>query len=127
MLNVPGEALLRALHDVITAVGDPESEIRAAVDAFCVRWRDAKAESEFLGKRPDQGDLVAALQTLEGACRGFHEALEVYVFEWPSPFPPPPDVLIAAVAAVVVSAEFRVACARANIKRMEEDHGTCVH
>lgn len=113
---VPGFVLLRALYAVVKAGDNPEPELRAAVDAFVVHARDAKAEREFLYKLPESanGELVGALEGLEGACRGFYKALEIYVLEWPPAFPPPPDTLMAAVAAAVVSAEFRVACARVN-------------
>ncbi len=126
---VPGFVLLRALYAVVKAGDNPEPELRAAVDAFFIRARDAKAERQFLHKLPEEAkrDLEGPLEALEVVCLDFNKALEIYVLEWPPPFPPPPDALIAAMAAAVVSAEFRVACARANIDQKEHDRGTCVN
>ena len=127
--DLPGEGILRALMDVVQARKNPEPEVRAAVDALGVRARDAKAERQFLHKLPEtvKGALCGPLEAVEDVCRGFGEVLKIYVLEWPPRFPPPPDVLITAMAAAVVSAEFRVACARANIDQKEDDRGNCVH
>ncbi len=126
--QLPGEDLLRALLAIVEAIGDPESELRAAVDAFYIRGRDAKAERQFLEKMPEQGELVLGLEALENICLDFSESLSIHVLEWPSPFPPPRDSLIAAAAAAVVFSEFRIACGRANVKeRKGEEDGNFRH
>lgn len=127
---VPGFVLLRALYAVVKGGHNREPELRLAVNALCIRARDAKAERQFLDKQPEwaKGELVGPLEQLEGVCRDFDKALEIYLLErLPDEFIYPPDTLIAAAAAAVVAGEFRVACARANIDEKEDDHGNRVH
>ncbi len=64
---VPGSALLRALCNVVKGGDNPEPELRAAVDAFLVRARDAEAERQFLHQQPESanGELVGALEGLK--------------------------------------------------------------
>lgn len=127
MSRVPGETLLRHLMAIVEGGENPEGELRAAVDAFFIRARDAKVEREFLHQLPEEGSLVGALREVENTCRDFSKALEIHLLEWPPRFPPPPDALISAMAGALVSVEFGVATARLNVSKKEEDHGIFSH
>ncbi len=60
---VPGEVLLRALLAVIQGGDNPEPELRAAVDAFCVRARDATNRDLMIAAVNDNRMLIIELST----------------------------------------------------------------
>lgn len=127
---VPGEGLLRALMNVVQGGDNKEPELRLAVNNLWIRARDAEAERKFLHQQSESATvaLCGSLEGLVGAFRDFSTALGIYLLDPPhDKFIYPPDTLIAAVAAAVAAAEFRVACARVNIQEKDEEHGICVN
>lgn len=126
---VPGEALLRALMNVVEGGDNKEPELRIAVNDLWIRARDAEAERKFLHQQSEPATVAVcgALEGLVGAFRDLSRAFGIYLIEaLPDDYIYPPDTLIAATAAAVVAAEFRLLCARALINQ-EEEHGTLVH
>ena len=127
---VPGEALLRALMNVVQGGDNKEPELRLAVNTLWNRARDAEAERKFLHQQSESATvaLCGSLEGLVGALRDFSTALGIYLLErLPDEYVYPPDTLIAAVAAAVAAAEFRVLCARAHIDEQEDENDIFVH